>query len=74
MWFVVGLKAQPRPGRTISLTVVSNSCNVWSGGGEVAENEVTEICLKLGCKEMRQHVFYFLGFLSMKGGHILQQT
>lgn len=41
VWFVVGWKAQPRLCRTISLTVVSNSCNVWSGGGEVAENEVT---------------------------------
>lgn len=40
VWFAIGWKTQPRPCRRISLTVVSNSCNVWSGV-EAAENEVT---------------------------------
>lgn len=39
----LGWKSQQRPRGTVtaSLTVVSNPCNIWSGGGEAAENEVT---------------------------------
>ena len=43
VWLVLGWKSQQRPCGTVtaSLTVVSNPCNVWSVGGEAAENEVT---------------------------------
>lgn len=43
VWFVLGWKSQQSPCRTAtaSSAVLSNPPNVWSGGGEAAENEVT---------------------------------
>lgn len=62
VWFVIGWKTQPRLCRTISLTVVSNSCNIWSGG-EVAENEVTYSNMpKTWMQGNETMCFIFLGF------------
>lgn len=59
---MVGWKEQPRLCRTISLTVVSNSCNVWSGGGEVAENEVTHRNMLKTWMQRNETCFIFLDF------------
>lgn len=48
--------------RTVSLTVVSNPCNIWSGGEVVAENEVTYRNMLKTWVQGNETCFVFLDF------------